>query len=239
VKEPTDAQLKQWDEKGYLVFENAIEGDVLKRLQEAFDYWTAEGKPDWLARVTAGQTAPSFYDFPECLKKDDVFLEIADRPSYYGCLRAFCDGEPILQDVGPRIVPLSPISYTSWHPDTPHSRPLHIKIQIYVSDMAHGGGEFAYVPGSHKPDAGPFPPLRRQEDMPGMVRFTGKAGTAVMFNCYGWHTALDNDGAIPRKSIIMTYHQRTENDRVEKSPFKFLEDRCTTDERRRFLCLQA
>ena len=60
-----------------------------------------------------------------------------------------------------------------------------------------------------------------------------------MFNCYGWHTALDNDGAIPRKSIIVTYHQRTENDRVDRSPFKFLEERCTDEERRRFLCLQA
>jgi hypothetical protein len=239
MKEPTAAHQKQWDEDGYLVFESAIDGDLLHRLQDAFDHWTAACKPDWLERVATGKTAPSFYDFPESLKKDDAFLEIADHPAYYGCLRAFCDDEPILQDVGPRIVPLSPLSYTSWHADTPHSRPLHIKIQIYLSDMVHGGGEFAYIPGSHKPDSGPSENPRRQEDMPGMVRFTGKAGTAVMFNCYGWHTALDNDGTVPRKSIIVTYHKRTENDRVDRSPFKFLEERCTTDERRRFLSLQA
>ena len=238
-KGPTAAQQKQWVEEGYLVFENAVEGALLKRLQDAFDYWTAECKQNWLARVAAGQTAPSFYDFPECLKKDEVFLEIADHPSYYGCLKTFCDSEPILQDVGPRIVPPAPISYTSWHPDTPHDRHLHIKIQIYLNDMARGGGEFAYVPGSHKPDAGPFPEPRRQEDMPQMVRFTGAAGTAIMFNCYGWHTALDNNSTIPRKSIIITYHQRAEGDDIDRSPFKYLESQCTTDERRRLLCLQA
>ena len=239
MKAPTAAQQKQWDEDGYLVFESAIEGELLQKLQGAFDHWTAECKPDWLARVAAGAAAPSFYDFPGALKKDDAFLELADHPSYYGCLKAFCDGAPILQDVGPRIVPLSPLSYTSWHADTPQSRPLHIKIQIYLSDMAQGGGEFAFLPGSHRPDSGPSENPSRQEDMPGMVRFAGKAGTAIMFSCYGWHTALDNDGIVARKSIICTYHQRTENDRVDHSPFKFLEDRCTTDERRRFLCLQG
>ena len=239
MKQPTAAQRKQWDEDGYLVFENAISGELLQRLQNAFDHWSEECKPDWLARVAAGETAPSFYDFPNSLKKDDAFLEIADHSSYYGCLKAFCDGEPILQDIGPRIVSPSPLSYTSWHADTPHSRPLHIKTQIYLSDMAHGGGEFAYISGSHKPDYAPSAHPRRQEEMPGLARFSGPAGMAIMFNCYGWHTALDNDGEIPRKSIIITYHKRTENDLVERSPFKFLEERCTHEERRRFLCLQA
>ncbi len=236
---PTAAQQKQWDEEGYLVFENAITGELLQRLQDAFDHWSEGYKPDWLARVAAGESAPSFYDFPDSLRKDDAFLEIADHPSYYGCLKAFCDGEPILQDVGPRIVSPSPLSYTSWHADTPQDRPLHIKIQIYLSDMAHGGGEFAFIPGSHKPDFAPSAHPHRQEDMPGLARFSGPAGMAIMFNCYGWHTALDNDGAIPRRSIIITYHKRTENDRVDRSPFKFLEARATHEERRRFLCLQA
>ena len=239
MKAPTVAQKKQWDEDGYLVFENAIEGELLERLQNTSDYWTAECKPDWLERVAAGTAAPTVYDFPDALRKDEAFLEIADHPSYYGCLKAFCSGEPILQDVSERIVPLSPVSYCSWHPDTPHDRHLHVKIQIYLNDMAHGGGEFGYIQGSHKPDSGPFPNPSRQEDMPGLVRFTGKAGMAIMFNCYGWHTALDNDGTIPRKSIIITYHQKAEGDRVDRSPYKYLEERCATDERRRLLCLQT
>ena len=114
-----------------------------------------------------------------------------------------------------------------------------MKVQVYLNDLAAGGGEFAYIPGSHRPGSGPFGIPARQGDMPGMVRFTGRAGTAIMFNCYGWHTALDNDGSVPRKSIILTYHQRTEADRVERSPFEFLRERCAGDERRRLFCLEA
>ena len=36
---PTPAEKKQWEEEGYLVFENAIQGEDLKRLQTAFDHW--------------------------------------------------------------------------------------------------------------------------------------------------------------------------------------------------------
>ena len=52
---PTEAQRKQWGKEGYLVFENAIEGDELRRLQEAFDYWAEKCKPEWLDRIEAGE----------------------------------------------------------------------------------------------------------------------------------------------------------------------------------------
>ena len=239
MKGPTPAQRRQWEEDGYLVFENAIGGGLLRRLQDAVDHWSVRCKEDWLASVARGEVAPSFYDIPDSLERDDVFWEIADHPGYYGCLRAFCGGEPIFQATQVRIVPPAPVSYSSWHPDTPHDRHLHVKVQIYLNDMAEGGGEFAYIPGSHRPGSGPFGNPARQEDMPGLARFTGEAGTAIMFNCYGWHTALDNDGAVPRKSIILTYHQRTEADRVERSPFEFLRERCAGEERRRLFCLEA
>ena len=37
-----------------------------------------------------------------------------------------------------RTVAPWPLSYTSWHPDVPHSNPLHIKVQIYVNDVDPG-----------------------------------------------------------------------------------------------------
>ena len=106
-----------------------------------------------------------------------------------------------------RTVPLWPLSYTSWHPDVPHSNPLHIKIQIYVNDVDPGCGEFAFVPGSHKRTAGPYTRPVFQESMPGHRTFVGAAGTAVMFNAYGWHAAMDNHSGIPRKSIILIYEK--------------------------------
>lgn len=58
-----------------------------------------------------------------------------------------------------RAVPQSPISYVGWHPDMHRDNfPLHIKVQIYVNDVGEERGAFAYVPGSHKEGAGPYPP---------------------------------------------------------------------------------
>ena len=37
MTDPTPAQRKQWDELGYLVLEDAIQGAQLQRLQAAFD----------------------------------------------------------------------------------------------------------------------------------------------------------------------------------------------------------
>ena len=91
---PTPEQTEQWEEEGYLVFENAIQGEDLKRLQTAFDYWAAEGKAEWLDRVEAGEAAATFYDIPNPFEKDPVFIDIVDYPSYYGALMEFTDQRP-------------------------------------------------------------------------------------------------------------------------------------------------
>ena len=78
---PTEIQTTQWEEKGYLVFEDAIQGDELNRLQNAFDYWAEECKPAWLDRIEAGEAAASFYDIPDPFAKDDIFVDMIDHPS--------------------------------------------------------------------------------------------------------------------------------------------------------------
>ena len=45
---PTEAQTRQWDEDGYLVFSDAIAGQELRRLQNAFEHWAEQCKADWL-----------------------------------------------------------------------------------------------------------------------------------------------------------------------------------------------
>ncbi|MDP7238697.1 MAG: phytanoyl-CoA dioxygenase family protein, partial [Candidatus Latescibacteria bacterium] len=97
-------------------------------------------------------------------------------------------------------------------------------------------GEFAYVPGSHKPGAGPYPRVRNLAAMPGYTRFTGKAGTAIMFNSYGWHVAMDNHTSVPRKSIILIYERRTAG-RVEPGKFAAIASSANTPDRRRLFSL--
>ena len=89
-------------------------------------------------------------------------------------------------------MPPWPLSYTGWHPDVGPDNPLHIKVQIYVEDVEPGTGEFGFVPGSHKPGSGPYSRPHLQTSMPGLKTFAGRAGTAILFNSYGWHTAMDH-----------------------------------------------
>ena len=44
MKRPTPEEKRQWEDEGYLVFENAIQGDELKRLQSVFDHWATKCK---------------------------------------------------------------------------------------------------------------------------------------------------------------------------------------------------
>ncbi len=234
---PDAAQKARWENEGYLVFENAIQGEDLKRLQTAFDYWADAGKAEWLDRVEAGEAAATFYDIPNPFEKDPVFIDIVDYPSYYGALMEFTDDELILLAPQVRTVAPWPVSYTGWHPDVAQSNPLHIKVQIYVNDVPSGCGEFAYVPGSHKPNAGPYTRPQRQESMPGHKTFPGKAGTAIMFNSYGWHVSMDNHSDVPRKSIILIYEKRTPG-RIGPNQFAAISAHCTTLARRQLFSLQ-
>ncbi|MDD9949166.1 MAG: phytanoyl-CoA dioxygenase family protein [candidate division Zixibacteria bacterium] len=229
---PTPAERKQWKEDGYLVFEDAIRGEMLDRLQKAFDHWAAACKEDWLVGVARGELAATYYDIPNTLDKDDVFIDILDRPRYFEYVKAFTDDDMIFIGEQVRTAPLWPMGYTGWHPDVRPDHPLHIKVQVYVNDVERGGGEFAYVPGSHRPGAGPYPRVKSLEAMPGHRRFPGKAGTAVMFNTYGWHVAMKNRTETPRKSIILTYEKRTPG-KINPGRYAHIAPSLNTPDRRR------
>jgi hypothetical protein len=234
---PTEEQRLQWERDGYLVLEDAMQGDDLARLQGAFERCRADVKEDWLQGVAKGSQPASYFDIPNPLEKDDIFIDIVDHPSWYGLLMDFADDDLIFLAPQVRTVPLSPISYVGWHPDVPHTRPLHMKVQIYLDDVTDDGGAFAYVPGSHKPNVGPCPTYQRLECMPGHIVIPGKAGTAILFNSYGWHTSMENKTQEPRNSIILIYEKWSE-EQFNPERFAAVADRMATAERRKLFSME-
>ena len=234
---PTDAQRQEWEANGVVVLEEAIVGDELKRLQETFDKYAAEAKQEWLEGIAKGTRPAAHFDIPNPLEKDDLFIDLIDHPSWYGLLMDFSDDDLILLGPQVRTLPVSPISYVGWHPDVPHTTPLHMKVQIYVEDVPADGAAFAYVSGSHKPDVGPCPVVRPLDAMPGHKVYPGKAGTALLFNSYGWHTSMVNRTNRPRKSILLIYEKWSEG-RVSADQFVAIEEKCKTVERRRLFSLE-
>ncbi|MDA0336102.1 MAG: phytanoyl-CoA dioxygenase family protein [bacterium] len=234
---PTPHQRLQFIEEGYVVVDDALVGDDLLRLQTAFDRCAAESRAEWLDGICKGTRPAGFFDIPSPFERDDAFIDLIDHPSWYGLLMDFTDNELILLAPQVRVLPPSPISYVGWHPDVPQTNPLHIKVQIYVDDVARDQGPFCYVPGSHKSDAGPYPRVRRLESMPGHRVFPGKAGTAILFNSYGWHTSMVNSTSRPRKSIILIYEKWTEG-RVDADRYAGIADRLKTPARQRLFSLK-
>ena len=74
--------------------------------------------------------------------------------------------------------------------------------------------------------------------MPGRKVFPGKAGDAILFNSYGWHTSMINTTSTARKSIILIYEKWSEG-KVSPDRYASIADRLTTPERRRLFCLDT
>lgn len=238
MRRPTEAERKQWEADGVLMLERAIVGDDLVRLQKAFDRCADEARIEWIEGIARGTRPAAHFDIPNAFEKDDVFIDLIDYPSWYGLLMDFADEDLILLAPQVRTLPVHPVSYVGWHPDVPHTTPLHMKVQIYVDDVPANGGAFGYVPGSHKPDVGSCPVVRPLDAMPGHRVFPGKAGDAVLFNSYGWHTSMVNQTPNPRKSIILIY-EKWSKDRVAPDRWKSIADKCATPARRRLFSLDA
>jgi hypothetical protein len=229
---PLPSPVRQhWDQDGCLVIPQAIAGEPLCRLQAAFDRCAAQAKPDWLKGVAQGTRPAAYFDIPDPMARDDLFIDLVDHPSYYELLMDFTGGQLLFLFAQFRTVPASPLSYVGWHYDVPRANPLHLKVQLYLNDVGPDQGAFAYVPGSHKPGAGPYQSVRRLESMPGHRAFYGRAGTALLFNSYGMHTSMVNRGTSARKSIILIYEKFTP-ERFDPRRFAHLADRLHTPERR-------
>jgi hypothetical protein len=231
------AQREQFAGEGCLALGQVLARDLLSQVQAAFDRCAEQAKPGWLQGVARGTAPAAYFDLPRPLEDEPLFIDLVDHPSYYGLLMDFTGGELLFLGPQFRTLPPSPLSYVGWHYDVERSNPLHLKVQLYLSDVGEGEGAFAYVPGSHLPEAGPYPLVRRLESMPGHRVFFGKAGEAVLFNSYGMHTSMVNRTTRPRKSIILIYEQRTPA-QVKPERFAALADRLQTPERRRLFGLE-
>eukprot|EP01048_Picozoa_sp_COSAG05_P009090 COSAG05_NODE_724_length_7726_cov_2.123771_3_plen_599_part_00 len=112
--------------------------------------------------------------------------------------------------------------YTYWHRDDqppelwPYPTGRAIKMFMAMSDVEADGGPLAVVPGSFRLKYGPWETLRRsfqssmtldaelpQSTMPNHVRFTSRAGDALLFDHGTWHTAMPNTSRKERRVVII------------------------------------
>ena len=212
----TETERRRFEKEGYLVVEEAMPADWLKRLDEICEQMLDQRRQDRLG-------PHQWFSQPDVIARDPVFQELVDWertfPKVWGVLgwNIFLYHSHL--DVTPPSHPDPPpgSSSVAWHQDSLRvndeieSRPrpcLSLKIGYYLTDVsAPGGGNTLIVPGSHLHDE-----LDVRDDgvsnPPGAIPLCVDKGTAVLIDRRLWHSRSRNLSRITRKVLWYGYAYR-------------------------------
>lgn len=213
----TNEERHHFEERGYLVVEDALPEEMIQALEKRVDALYNE-------EVSSGRLAPNaslFY--PNFLGRDPLFIELLDWPTTFPKVWGILGWNIYSYHSHLGVNPPLPSNADrtkrtlGWHQDSgrvnldieTHPRPrLSLKVAYFLSDVSEPGrGNFCIIPGSHLQDT-----LERPQDgvsdpegaMPVCVR----PGTAVLFDRRLWHAASPNWSDITRKVLFVGYGYR-------------------------------
>lgn len=207
----TEAQLRQFNDEGYLIVEDALSSDMLARLNEAVDRVEAK------KRAEQGLKPDGLLSAFRTVVEDDAFLDLLDNPKTFPLLWDILGWN--IQLYISHLIAYPPerqaraIRKGGWHQDggrpvpemeRPHPR-LSLKISYWLSDVStpeHGAMEI--VPQSHKLDAKPA----GCDSGDGVLPVCVKAGTAVLFDRRMWHRRGLNTSDVTRRVLFFGYSYR-------------------------------
>ena len=198
----TDAQRDHFEQQGYLIVEDALDGDMLGRLLEAGDRVDAE------ERAARGLAPNALLSKFRTIVEDDVFLELLDWPKTFPLIWDILGWN--VQHYISHLIYYPPESNSSvnlkpggWHQDGGRPVPemerpqprLSLKVGFWLTDISEPErGGIRIVPESHKGD---HPP-----DFADAMQVQVKTGTAVLFDRRMWHARGINTSETTRKSAV-------------------------------------
>ncbi|MCL4858199.1 MAG: phytanoyl-CoA dioxygenase family protein [Caldilineaceae bacterium] len=214
----TDEQMRQFREDGFVLIENALAPYGMSRVRAAFEHAQRATEPAWRAMVQSGVYKGGYGNGPDAhtmsgvYEYDHLFLDVAENPVIMPLLE---------QVVGPNVQSMEIVAHchhggtaahTGWHRDWPPYRhpkyALKVKAFYFLDDQTEAMGCFTVVPGSHQWDEDP--PKDRYtgatlEQMPGMKKMVGPAGSVLVWDVTLWHTGTANTSTCDRRLLIYGY----------------------------------
>lgn len=184
-----------YDAQGYVHIPNALSGEELQRIQDAF------------------RKAEENNAIRDLLNQDDCFLSLVDHPSWLPIVQAIVGDDIQLRYITGGIIKPSSDAGSGWHCDLSDIKGVYLpdsvimtKLFVYLEEVPENGACLACVPGSHRYEMGhPLPDIQAHEDMPNHVKMVAQPGDAVLMNGYTWHARFHNQSTIPRKVIESSY----------------------------------
>jgi ectoine hydroxylase-related dioxygenase (phytanoyl-CoA dioxygenase family) len=214
-------QIESFRENGFLVVEDAVEPDLLRRLQSNFALWVEEsrghGEPfgESLDGRPRFDLEPGHSAEAPALRRVASPIEISED-----FRRAAMDSrlvDAVADLIGPdiklhhsKINSKLPGAATSvkWHQDfpfTPHSNDDLVTALLMLDQVTERNGPLEVVPGSHR---GPLHSLWHDDRFTGAaeaVRCTGPAGAVCLMHTRLLHGSAPNRSSDPRTLFIVVY----------------------------------
>lgn len=189
---------KLMDEKGWVIFERAVDPDLIARMAEdihkAYDICRA-------IQVKNGIAANTEYTVHHLIGVCDSYLEYLDTMPIKPYIERYFGGKYILNSLGGAINSAYSRSYAhNIHRDIRSysgDMPLVLNTLVMFDDFTPENGATWLMPGSHK-----FGPKPSKEDFYAVAeQALAPAGSILFFNSNVWHAGGDNNTAKQRRSI--------------------------------------
>lgn len=203
-RQPSALDDYLFDLRGYVILENAVDADLLARLNTTFDNFPDIEPGQWWGNAQRRDyTRDTGFELHNCVEADPVFEELIDHPSWINYLRRWC-GEEHSYVQGLFIDEcIASIRHSGGHHPA-HSggyrgamrgsygykhgvfRCGQVNVILALTDVGPGDGPTMVIPGSHKsnfvhPNIGDYAAGDRMDELEGAVPVHLKAGDAVLF----------------------------------------------------------
>lgn len=203
----------QFETQGFVHLKSVIPADMLSRASSAFDAASQRHFEAWRSAALAGTDESRFFDIPDILDQDEIFIDLVDLPTIFPLLANLVGDDIQLNHTSARLFYPGPTFTSPFHSDLDnvlgfsHAHTLNflVKVHYFVEDLSADRGCLAFIPGSHRYPGNYPKPKHLDENSPAVVKIVPSAGDAVIFNTHVMHMALDNKSDTVRKSIIYAY----------------------------------
>ena len=205
--------ILQYETQGFVHLKSVIPNDVLNKTKKSFDSASNMYFEEWKTAALEGTGESRFFDIPDILDQDDIFIHLVDLPTIFPLLTEIVGEDIQLNHTSARLFYPGPTFTSPFHSDLAHvlgfdhAHTLNflVKVHYFFEDLSANQGCLAFIPGSHRYPANHPKPTHLTENSPSVVKVVPKAGDAVIFNTHVLHMALDNTSDTVRKSIIYAY----------------------------------
>jgi len=197
-------QFKEFDDRGFLVVENAFTETEMEAWSQA------------MLRLRSAHASPTdgFFTLRNFVEEDPAFASLTDHPAYVGFAYDLY-GEMLKLQISELFVrgPGGGARPERWHIDGPRvlpyavfadDAPLQLKVGVWLTDVLRPEmGNVAFVPGSHRDQY--FGPYDTDETAPGEEQLVVRRGSLTLMNTALWHRTVPNESATTRLNMYLGY----------------------------------